>query len=148
MLKIISKNAKETGRIASILATEVKNLESKKSAVVIALKGNLGAGKTTFVQGFARALGIKENVLSPTFVLLKTYKIKNVRNLKHLTHIDCYRVDSPKELEHIGFSKMLKDGDAVVLIEWAEKVKNVLPKDTLWIRFNHGAKPSERVINV
>lgn len=146
MPEIFSKSAKETQKIASLLAKGLEKSRPRNSAIVIALKGNLGAGKTTFVQSFARTLGIKENVLSPTFVLLKTYKIKNVLNFKHLTHIDCYRIDSPDELEHLGFSKILKDPDAVILIEWAEKIKKILPKDALWLKFDHGAKPNERTI--
>lgn len=142
MPAIITKSAKETQKVAALLASSVK------TPTIIALEGNLGSGKTTFVQGFARALGIKENILSPTFVLLKAYPLKRGKRFKHLAHIDCYRLGSPQELLHLGFRDIIKDKDAVILIEWADKIKKLLPKNILWIRFFHGKKPQERVIYI
>ena len=146
--EIISKSAKETQKIAKILAEELLDprVSNQNGAEVIALEGNLGSGKTTFIQGFARALGIKEKVLSPTFVLIKIYKIRKSKKFRHLIHIDCYRLEKLKDLLHLGLKNFLKDRDAVILIEWADRVKKLLPKETFWIKFKHGKKFRERIL--
>lgn len=132
----VTKGAAETKKAAATIAVEVVRAKHEK-AFVVALEGELGAGKTTFVQGFARALGVKENVLSPTFVLMKIYKLPINFKLKHLIHIDCYRIDSPKDLLHLGFRDLLKDKDAIILIEWADRIRRLIPKDAVWIHFEH-----------
>ena len=150
---IETKNVNETKKVARILAEEIIKSVSR-NAFVIALEGNLGAGKTTFTQGFAHALGVRENALSPTFVLMKTYEIpkpkktRRAQQKKYLVHIDCYRLDSPKDLVHLGFRELLGDKDAIILIEWADRIKKILPKDTLWIEFMHGKKENERIIRI
>lgn len=153
MISIKTKNFKETKKVAALLAKEVVRLH-KKGALVLALEGELGSGKTTFVQGFAEALGIKEKVLSPTFILLKIYslkrrgRIKSKLRIRHLAHIDCYRLGSHKDLLHLGFADLLKDRDAIILIEWADRVKKILPKNSLRIKFKHGTKLNERIITI
>lgn len=146
MQKILSKSSKDTQKKAGDLARKILRLNLKK-AVVVALEGELGSGKTTFSQGFAKALGVKERVLSPTFVLLKIYKIKH-KKFKHLIHIDCYRLDSAKDLLHLGFKDLLKDKDAIILIEWAERIFKILPKSAFWIKFNHTKFLNKRKILV
>lgn len=153
MTVIQTKSAQETQKVAKMLAEETLKTELDH-AVVIALQGDLGAGKTTFTQGFARALGIKENVLSPTFVILKTYQLPKTYQLsaksssKYLVHIDCYRFDSPEDLVHLGFRQMMRDKDAIILIEWADRIRDILPSDAVWLAFEHGEKPEERSITV
>lgn len=161
MRAVITKSSRETKRIAALLARSIKPPQ------VIALEGNLGAGKTTFVQGFARALGIKEKIQSPTFVLMKIYSIyssslsrryrrkssrlrsnNKIYRPQHLVHIDCYRLGSPRDLTHLGFKNLLKDKDAIIIVEWADKIKNLLPKRSLWIKFKHGRKSHERTISI
>ncbi len=142
METVTTKNISETKKTAARLAKNLVKV-SKKGARVVGLVGELGAGKTTFVQGFAAALGIKEKVQSPTFVLMKVYPLVH-KTLRHLVHIDCYRLDSPEELLHLGFKDILKDRDAIVLIEWADKIQTILPHDTLWIRFSHGLNSRTR----
>jgi tRNA threonylcarbamoyladenosine biosynthesis protein TsaE len=144
MISFETQNVKQTQKIARLLAEEVQK-RKKKGVRVIALEGELGSGKTTFVQGFARALGIKEKVLSPTFVLIKIYAVKKAQ-FRHLIHIDCYRIDSPKDLLHLGFDGLLKDKDAIILIEWADRVKKLIPPGAIWIRFRHGRRPNKRII--
>lgn len=150
--KTISKSAKETQKISKIMAGEFVKHRVFNKALVVALEGELGSGKTTFSQGLAKALGIKEKVLSPTFVLVKIYKVTSRQaqriKLKHLIHIDCYRLDSPTDLLHLGFKDFLKDRDAILVIEWASKIKSILPKNTIWIRFKHGAKSSIRILYI
>lgn len=145
MREIKTQSAKETKKIARILAKDLIKRQ-KTHAQVLALEGNLGAGKTTFVQGFAEALGVKEKVLSPTFVLMKIYKIPRSQTFKHLVHTDCYRLDSPKDLLHLGFKKILTDKDAIILIEWADKIKKLIPQNAIWIKFRHGKPPLTRTI--
>ena len=157
MVKILTKSAKETKKAARLLAGEIVRARpdrvGTRGAVVLALSGDLGAGKTTFAQGFAAALGVKEKVKSPTFVLMKIYELKQEAGIKkqgfrHFVHVDCYRVQYPKDLLHLGMRNLLKDHDAIVLIEWAERVKKILPRDTIKIRFEHTQKATERTITV
>jgi len=140
MLKYITNTDKETKEIAEKLAKDV--LKSKKQkAFVVALEGELGSGKTTFLQGFARGLGIREKITSPTFVILKRFKIKN-SGFKNFYHIDCYRLQKPRELLDLGFKEIALNPENIIAIEWAERVKKILPKDAIWIKFKF---KSERV---
>lgn len=143
---IITEGVATTRKAASLLAKKIAATPSDH-ARVIALSGELGAGKTAFVQGFARALGITVPVQSPTFVLMKIYPLRK-KHLKHLVHIDAYRIEMPQELEHLGFRAILCDRDAIILIEWAERIKNLLPDDTMWITFEHGKTAHERKITI
>ncbi len=143
-----TKSARGTKRIASKLAQEIRSEKPKKHAFVILLHGNLGAGKTTFAQGFAGALGIKERILSPTFVLMKIYPIRKKSAYKFLVHIDCYRIDSTKDVVRLGVKDIFLDKDAIVLVEWPERIRQIIPKRALLIRFGHGRKEQERVIRI
>lgn len=122
----ITKSDTETKNLAKILS---KKLKSK----MIALSGPLGSGKTTFVQGFAQGLGIKDKIISPTFVLIRQHKIPGTK--KTLYHADLYRLNSQKDLQELGLKDLFEDPNAIVLIEWAEKAKELLPKDTVFIYF-------------
>lgn len=148
--RLTARSVEETQKIAqSLIADLVRHRVSNKNrAVVVALEGNLGAGKTTFVQGMARALGIRESVLSPTFVLMKAYRIKKKNRFRHLVHIDCYRLSSPREILHLGFKEIFGDKDSLIVIEWADKIRKLLPPNTVQIRFRHGSKISERVLRI
>ena len=114
-------------------------------ATVIALTGELGAGKTTFTQGFLKALGVTHPVISPTFVLIRRYPLKNSQ-FTDAYHIDCYRLDHSRELSHLGLKEILKNPAHLVLIEWPEIIKKYLPQNTHWIKIQHGTKKTERVI--
>ena len=144
MIAIETKNAGETARVADML---IQELQPRGSATILALQGELGAGKTTFAQACARSLGIKDRVLSPTFVILKAYAAKK-KKFAHFVHIDCYRLDSEKDLLHLGFKELAKDKDAIILIEWADRVKKIIPRSALWIRCAHGKHASERIIEI
>ncbi len=101
---------------------------SLRGGEVLALEGTLGAGKTYFTQQLAKALGVKGAVTSPTFVLMNVYSASpSLRHsITHLVHIDCYRLDDPKELLNIGVTDWIGRPDTVVVIEWADKVKGLL----------------------
>ncbi|MFC1789452.1 tRNA (adenosine(37)-N6)-threonylcarbamoyltransferase complex ATPase subunit type 1 TsaE [Patescibacteria group bacterium] len=110
--------------------------KSFKKAKVLGLKGDLGGGKTTFLQGFARGLGVSKKILSPTFVIMKRYPLKKDKNLfKNFYHLDCYRVKNSKEILNLGFQKIIFNSQNIVAVEWAEKIKKQFPKKIFWIEF-------------
>lgn len=139
---MVSKSKTQTQKFAAHLAKKI--LKAK----VIALHGDLGAGKTTFVQGFLKALGVKQHITSPTFVIFRRYSIPGSRTFNFVYHFDLYRIHKPGEILDLGLKKIIKDPDNIVLIEWPEKIKKILPKNTIWVNFEHGKNQKERIINV
>jgi len=95
-------------------------------ATVVALSGELGAGKTTFAQGMALALGVEERVTSPTFVLEKIYELQD-QKWRHLIHIDAYRINDAHELEVLGWHEIVADPSNLIIIEWPENVAALIP---------------------
>lgn len=119
----------------------------KTGAAVFALQGELGAGKTTFVQGFLKGLGSKKRVTSPTFVLMRRHVLSaSARGPKNIFHIDAYRLKKPEHLASLELDVILNGPRNVVLIEWPEQAKRFLPKDTVWLQFKYGKKENERTI--
>lgn len=120
--------------------TKTKACEFAKSlrgGDIVALYGNLGAGKTTFVKGMASGLGIAKRLISPTFILIRTYDVKNnKKGIKRLYHLDLYRLENDKDFKSLGLEELLEDSHSVIAIEWAEKMKNALPKKRWEILFN------------
>lgn len=125
----------ETAGIASDFLNNLK--PSKDGATVVALFGDLGAGKTAFVKKCAEHFGIAETIISPTFIIEKIYKIPKGKDKKwkHLIHIDAYRFESEDEIKHLGFREISSDPQNIIFIEWPERIKNYLPKDTREIFF-------------
>jgi tRNA threonylcarbamoyladenosine biosynthesis protein TsaE len=105
-------------------------------ATVVGLYGDLGAGKTTFTQAVAEALGVKETVVSPTFVIEKIYKLAG-QKFRHLIHIDAYRLRGGEELKGIGWDEIVRDPGNVIMIEWADRVEDILPKNIIKISFRY-----------
>jgi len=106
--------------------------KSLKPGDIVALCGLLGAGKTTLVQRVALELGISSNVASPTFTIMKEYAVpKNAKGIKNMRHIDAYRLKG--SFDDIGLEECFKDNDSVCFIEWADKIKPLLPKHAIWI---------------
>ncbi|MFA4995628.1 MAG: tRNA (adenosine(37)-N6)-threonylcarbamoyltransferase complex ATPase subunit type 1 TsaE [Patescibacteria group bacterium] len=131
-MEYISKSEEETFKIARDLAFKAKPGD------VFALEGDLGSGKTTFTKGFASALGIKENITSPTFVILKKYSLpENQQKISFLVHIDCYRMGSIQDAYSIGIDELFENKDAVILLEWPDKIKEILPSRTVELRFEY-----------
>lgn len=106
----------------------------KNKATLIGLKGNLGAGKTTFTKTLAQLLGIDEPVTSPTFVIQKEYPIQ-FKGFTSLIHIDAYRLEKGAELEALGFSENLTETTNLIVLEWPENVSDILPKSMTTISF-------------
>lgn len=119
-------------------AKEVLNeLQASVSTVstVLALSGDLGAGKTTFTQILAKLLGVGESVTSPTFVIMKKYPLNTNTHFRNLIHVDAYRLESAEELKVLGFTSELSDPGNLVVVEWAEKVSAILPPTAVNLQF-------------
>lgn len=119
---------------------------SKKltGGVILGLTGNLGAGKTVFTKGLAAGLGIKKRLASPSFVLMKIYPVSKHEKIKFFVHLDAYRIKSAADLIAIGLNEYAGRPDAVVIIEWADKIKTILPKKTKLIAISY--KNKSRII--
>jgi len=139
---IKTKSEKETFNVGRKLAKKLKGGD------VIGLIGKLGAGKTILVKGIANGLGIKKIVTSPTFILMKIYNIKKNKKIKYLCHIDAYRLKNSKDLFSIGANDWLKNKNVLTIIEWAEHVKDILPKNKLLIKIKFSKKRNERKIEI
>jgi len=142
-----TNSSNQTRKIAANLAKKILKKRATKNALVFALLGDLGSGKTTFVQGFLRSLGIRKKITSPTFVIFKRFKIKDLR-FKNIYHVDCYRIQKPNDLLALGLKEILENPQNIVLIEWPEKIKRILPKNTIWLKFEHGEKENIRGIRI
>ncbi|MCS6789047.1 MAG: tRNA (adenosine(37)-N6)-threonylcarbamoyltransferase complex ATPase subunit type 1 TsaE [Patescibacteria group bacterium] len=146
ILKTFSSN--ETKKIAKNLTQKIINKYENiknENALIFALIGQLGTGKTTFVSGFLKGLNIKKPSPSPTFILMRRKKI-NHKFFKNLYHIDAYRIKNNKELLNLNLKEILNNPQNIVLIEWANKIENILPANTIQIHFYHGKFENERKI--
>lgn len=112
-----------------------------KNGYVIALDGDLGAGKTVFTRGIAAGLKIKGNILSPTFTILRQYEGENFK----FNHLDLYRINDADELYEIGILDILDDG--ITVIEWAKKASGIFRNDALFISIARGKKEDDREIS-
>ncbi|MBI2592872.1 MAG: tRNA (adenosine(37)-N6)-threonylcarbamoyltransferase complex ATPase subunit type 1 TsaE [Candidatus Colwellbacteria bacterium] len=142
-MKYFSRSPSQTQKIAKVFAKEVLKTAPQKPAV-LALTGELGAGKTTFVRGFMREAGVKNKILSPTFVIFKSFDLRKGRGFQKIYHIDTYRVQA-RDLVSLGFKSFL-EGPNIIIIEWAEKLERYLPQGTVWVSFKHGKRKNERYI--
>ncbi|MEI6478871.1 MAG: tRNA (adenosine(37)-N6)-threonylcarbamoyltransferase complex ATPase subunit type 1 TsaE [bacterium] len=146
-MKIVSKTPEQTEDLAVKILRRITALPPKKTATVLSLKGDLGSGKTTFSQFFAKRLGVKETIQSPTFLIIKRYQTFN-HIFKNFFHIDAYRIENENEILNLDFSKTIEDPENIILIEWPEKIPSLIPSDAFEIYFDHGDNENERIINV
>lgn len=128
----------QTKRMGKGLAKEILKKGPRKKAWVIGLVGDLGGGKTTFLQGFAKGLGVREKILSPTFILM--------RRFKNFYHIDCYRIKKSQEILALGFKEIISNPKNIVVIEWAERVRRIMPKGAIWINFEFRDKKTRKIM--
>jgi len=133
----ITKNQNQTKNLGQKIAKDLlKKYKKNDSALVLGLTGELGGGKTTFLQGFAKGLGIKNRILSPTFIILRKLEIKNKKiKFKNFYHIDCYRIKKAKDILDLGFEEIISNNKNIIAIEWANIIKKVMPPKSIWIKF-------------
>lgn len=112
---------------------------------IITLSGDLGAGKTTFVQGFAKGLGITQRITSPTFIVMRQYPIPNTQRI--LYHLDLYRLEENSNFEQLGLTEIFNDPNSIILIEWPEKLSQNLPPNITTIKIKNLEK-DEREIEI
>lgn len=130
----------QTQKLGQLLAEELRGGE------IICLSGDLGAGKTTFTQGLLKGLEVKGPYTSPTFNIIKTYKLKTKnQKLKTIYHIDAYRV-GPKDISELGFKDFAGKPNSIVIIEWAERIKKLIPTSALWINFKWLSKTERKIV--
>ena len=151
----LTNHPAQTKKIAETLAKNILKTKTKKTAQVLSLIGSLGGGKTTFLQGFAKGLGISQKILSPTFVILRKFKIPKSKfniltekglKFKNFYHIDCYRIQKPGEILDLGFGEIISNSQNIVAIEWADRIQQILPKDTIVIKFNFLREKKRKII--
>lgn len=147
--QFFSKSSRDTKNLAATLA--------RKRIRIVALVGDLGSGKTTFVQGLARELGIRRRITSPTFIIMNKHHIPrsiatslplHSRRITHFYHIDLYRVHRSRDLRLLGFKELLRNRKNFVAIEWAERAKRFIPRSATWVTFQHGVRSNERIVIV
>jgi len=161
-MKYTAGSLEEMQKIASDFIHTLLPKENK--ATIVGLSGDLGAGKTSFSQGVARALGIDENVVSPTFVIMKRYDVRSMMHeerkgiqdslrfdsrtssFDQLIHIDAYRLERSEELTHLGWKEVISNPQNLILIEWPEKVQDIMPAHTR-ITFTH-VSPEVREVEI
>lgn len=131
----------KTQLLAEQLASGIKKYR------VFALVGELGAGKTTFTQFFLRALGVTEPITSPTFVIMKSYRVYKLPYIRAY-HLDCYRLKDSRELAVLGFKDIVENPHTIVIIEWADHIKDLIPAGAAWLYFDHGITKDERIIKI
>jgi tRNA threonylcarbamoyladenosine biosynthesis protein TsaE len=131
--------------VQNFVATLTTKAQNQNGSLVVALSGDLGAGKTTLVQALARCLGITEVVTSPTFTIMKSYQIIGNESFSLLVHMDAYRLESLAELKPLRFDEVLANPKNLVCVEWAEKIAPVLPKDTIYLKIEIKAEDSREI---
>jgi tRNA threonylcarbamoyl adenosine modification protein YjeE len=144
---VTTKNEQETIKFAKNFLEKILQKanggkpfgKAQGKPLIFCLQGELGAGKTHFVKGLAEGLGITDNITSPTFVLMKKYG--------RFFHIDCYRIYDAEDARQIGLDKIFKIPNAIIAIEWAERIKDIIPTPYWEIKMEH-AEDSKRKISI
>lgn len=140
----ITNGAKQTQKIGEMLGKELRGGE------VLCLSGELGSGKTTFAQGVLKELGAKGPWTSPTFLVMKHYKEENPKpktqnpdksqvsksKITNIYHVDCYRIKS-QDIIDLGWEEIIADKNNIVIVEWAERIRKIIPKRAVWFKFTH-----------
>ncbi len=132
-MEVLSTSLAETKAVAQGFLGKIREKGNKNGATIVGLRGDLGSGKTTFTQAAAEILGVKERVTSPTFVIMKKYKIFGP--WETLIHIDAYRLEKAEELEKLNWPELAENPGNLILVEWPERVAGVLPHDLISINF-------------
>lgn len=145
---IKTKNLKEFESVALGFAKKLR--ANTQGATVVLLSGDLGAGKTTMTQIIGKRFGVEKLMQSPTFVIMRSYKLED-KFFELLVHIDAYRLEaeaeSESEIEKLGFQEIISNPKNLVLIEWPEKIKKILPRKVFKISIEHINK-KERLVEI
>ena len=142
-LSVLKKEAEKLGQTLGRLPKKIL----EEGAVVVAISGELGAGKTTFSQFLAESLGLKEKVISPTYIIFRQYDLAG-GSFKSLMHIDAYRLEKEAEAGAIELPKILAEKRSLVLIEWPEKIASLLPKNYYLVSLKHSETPNFRDLSI
>jgi len=143
--KYITNSTFQTKKIGEELGKKILKQKPLKEAIILTLKGDLGGGKTTFLQGFAKGLGIKEKILSPTFIIIRKFPIPNSQFV-NFYHIDCYRLQKSKEILELDFKKIISNPQNIIAIEWADKIQEILPKNVITLKFYFINKNKRKIV--
>jgi tRNA threonylcarbamoyladenosine biosynthesis protein TsaE len=136
-MEIITQSPRETQKLGQKIGADLNSGRLKKR--IFCLFGDLGSGKTTFIQGLAKGLGIEKRITSPTFVFVKKYQ-------PSFYHVDLYRIEKFSETQNLGLEEIFSDLQAITAIEWAEKIEEILPKERVDIQFNYLDNKKRRII--
>jgi tRNA threonylcarbamoyladenosine biosynthesis protein TsaE len=134
--RVVTRSTDETLALAGSVG------ELLRPGDVVSLAGDLGTGKTVFARGVARALGVTDPIVSPTFTIVREYEGR-----VPVVHVDVYRIDRFQELHDLGFEEVVRD-DAVTLVEWGDVIDGMLPSDRLDVRLVAGVDDDARVIEI
>jgi len=138
------ENLKQMQETAEHFLRKCSATPTKNSATVIALYGDLGSGKTTFVQFIGKILEVSEKVNSPTFVISKNYPLKN-QQWKNMIHIDAYRLNGKSDIKNIGLEEQVKNPENIIFIEWPEVIWKKLPKNFLKVELEYISENERKI---
>jgi tRNA threonylcarbamoyl adenosine modification protein YjeE len=140
----LTNNCSQTKKIGDSFAKSILKRYPAKRAIIFGLEGDLGGGKTTFLQGFAKGLSIREKILSPTFILMRRLEVKNSR-FENFYHLDCYRIENPKDILALGFEEIIANPRNIVAIEWADRIKKIIPRGSVTLKFEFTGKNKRKI---
>lgn len=151
MKKFVSNSLEDSRKLARDFAGKILAGErAGNGALVLALMGELGSGKTAFAQAFAEALGVKEKIKSPTFIIFRKSKIQNKewqkKGFQNFYHFDVYRIHNEKEILNLGWEEIISNPGNIVLVEWADKIEKILPKNCVKIMFKHSSGDKREIV--
>lgn len=140
MKTLITTSFEETQKLGFEFGQKLKGGE------VVLLRGDLGSGKTTFVQGLAKGLGVEQRIISPTFIIMRSYAISNQQSaISNFYHIDLYRIESERDIEGLGILELMGDSENIVVIEWPEKIEHLLPDNKIDLSFEYIEEDKRKV---
>lgn len=136
-MEVVTDSAAATQGLGQELAQRLKGGE------IIGLVGDLGSGKTTFVQGLAKALGVKKRIISPTFIFIRPHPLPSGRGV--LYHVDLYRIRGLDDVKGLGLEEIWSESENITVIEWAEKIKEILPKKAIMTSFEYLGRDKRKI---
>lgn len=142
---MITHSPKETKEFGQEIARKIFKEGPQERATVLSLVGDLGSGKTTFVQGFAYEANIRNKITSPTYVIMKNYSLKK-EGFDNLYHIDTYRISGSEGVRGLGLGSILNDPSNIILVEWGDRIDGLLPENKKIVRFEYMDKKRREIV--